>query len=101
MHYKSLIPHIDQSLLQVCFATQVQPSTPIKAVLKANFYGIQLCNDLILEVHPGHVRPGFKGMFVAILIYINIKQPNFRCVSGECFTQIKCKALPLLTFLFG
>ena len=65
---------------QVHLTNKAQPSTRITpdAVVEANVLGIQSRNDTILEVHPSHVGPSREEAFVAALIDVNVKQPDFK-----------------------
>ena len=103
MCYKSLCHYTGQSGHQVHHATEVQPSVciNIELITQVNTHFVQLCNDLIPEILPSHVSLGYEGMSVVALIDVNIKQPDFMCVSGKSFTQIECDIPPSLICLLG
>lgn len=50
-----------------------------------NAHGIQPCDNLILEVSPAVVGRCCEGALVGTFVDINLKQKNFKCVSGEFF----------------
>ena len=101
--YKSLRRYTGQSSRQVRCATEVQPSTrvDIESITQVNTHFVQPRNDPIPEILPSHVGLGYEGTSVIALIDVNIKQPDFVCVSGKSFAQIECDVPPSLICLLG